>query len=247
MKDFLETYQGQLPPWATNFTSFEEFQNCFMGLSDIIVSSLYDITLNIYDMIHVARRLFPKYIEPVVSGRQPANSKHLMDAVQSDLRYGLVSIMKREPSGKLWKMGETEKLTTAQKYLLIAAFIASYNDAKHDAKFFGNVTTSRKKGKGRVGKGPRMNTFQLGPKAFAADRALAIFFHILEEPLEPSIDIYIQFVSLISKGYLTRINGAALHKNFTAGLKCKCNTKYNYVKSIADSVDFKLDNYLILS
>ncbi|OCF40367.1 origin recognition complex subunit 5 [Kwoniella heveanensis CBS 569] len=82
------------------------------------------------------------------------------------------------------------ELPTLAKYLLVAAYAASYNPAKSDIRLFGRGTGpdgKRKKGGGtrragygrtRVGKVPQR---LLGPKPFPIDRLLALFSSLYAE------------------------------------------------------------------
>jgi origin recognition complex subunit 5 len=85
------------------------------------------------------------------------------------------------------------------KFLLIASYLASYNPPRFDVRYFAKASEERKKKKGggtrkgRVDKlGGKMRQQLLGPKAFPVERMLAIFYSIIEEPLEDTIDIQSQ-------------------------------------------------------
>jgi origin recognition complex subunit 5 len=82
---------------------------------------------------------------------------------------------------------------------LIASYLASYNPPRFDVRYFAKASEERKKKKGggtrkgRVDKlGGKMRQQLLGPKAFPVERMLAIFYSIIEEPLEDTIDIQSQ-------------------------------------------------------
>lgn len=86
------------------------------------------------------------------------------------------------------------------KFLLIACYLASYNPAKFDLRYFAKGREERKKKKGggtKKGKadnnaGGKMRQQLLGPKAFPMERMLAIFYSIIDDDLDDSIDIQLQ-------------------------------------------------------
>ena len=79
------------------------------------------------------------------------------------------------------------------KYLLIAAFVASYNPPRLDQRFFTRGGEGRSKKVNSMNNGSKMRQQLLGPKAFGVERMLAIFFHMIEDKnLIPSFDIYTQ-------------------------------------------------------
>jgi hypothetical protein len=227
--------------------SYQELKSCYRSLIDVILNALLEVTDNLDDFSFISNELFYDYIRPVLDGEcASTNVKRLYSNIESALKIHLVKLMKRVPIESSSNVDNSDELTVVQKYLIMACFIASYNEAKYDSKFFGKSNGKRvrkKSGKATF----EVKSLQLGPKTFPADRALPIFYHILEEPIDSCIDIYVQFVDLISQGYLTKTSGNALDKNFSSGLKCKCNVRYLQAKKIARSVDVELDRYLVHS
>jgi origin recognition complex subunit 5 len=80
------------------------------------------------------------------------------------------------------------------KFLVLASFLASYNPAKLDARFFtrGGEGTKKVGKKSGIQKGSRMRQQLKGPKAFSIERMLAIFYSIVDEDVKPSFDILSQ-------------------------------------------------------
>jgi origin recognition complex subunit 5 len=128
------------------------------------------------------------------------------------------------------------------KFLLIASFLASYNPSKYDSRFF----TRGGEGRGKISKkagsnnGSLVRTQLTGPKAFAIDRMLAIFYSIVEDDCKMTTDIHSQIATCISLRLLIRVSAP----NNLNSMKCKCNISFALVKSIATSVRFDISKYL---
>jgi origin recognition complex subunit 5 len=75
------------------------------------------------------------------------------------------------------------------KFFLIAAYLASYNPAKADRRIF-----LKNHGKERKKKRPQRKQVEqlLGPKAFALDRLLAIFYAIVGEDVNLTANLLSQ-------------------------------------------------------
>ncbi|KAJ3338803.1 Origin recognition complex subunit 5 [Gonapodya sp. JEL0774] len=89
-----------------------------------------------------------------------------------------------------------------ESFLILASFLASYNPQKHDRKLFSKEGEGRKGKKGKRGlqiKETRGKLRQqlLGPKAFPLERMTAIFFSILDDSIEDTVDINTQVGLLI--------------------------------------------------
>ncbi|CAO3620429.1 unnamed protein product [Cunninghamella blakesleeana] len=133
------------------------------------------------------------------------------------------------------------------KFLLISCYLASYNPAKFDLRYFAKGREERKKKKGggtKKGKadnaGGKMRQQLLGPKAFPMERMLAIFYSIIDDDLDDSIDIQLQITSLTTLRLLVRTT----KMDILDGAKYKCNVGFDFIRTIAQSVRFELDKYL---
>ncbi|KAI8080055.1 origin recognition complex [Halteromyces radiatus] len=133
------------------------------------------------------------------------------------------------------------------KFLLLACYLASYNPPRFDMRYFAKGPEERSKRKGggtRKGKaeqtGGKMRQQLLGPKAFPIERMLAIFYSIIDDELEDSIDIQLQITSLTTLRLLVRCTG--MDKLDAA--KYKCNVSFDFIRAVAQSVRFELERYL---
>lgn len=139
------------------------------------------------------------------------------------------------------------------KYLLIASFLASYNPAKLDVRFFSRGSedmTKTKRGKWRKGQhqaqtGKAKNRDKLrqqliGPKPFPVERMLAIFYSISDDAIDSTVDIQMAISTLVTLKLLIR---SSAYDRLEA-TKCKCNVSYDFAIKVASEVNFPLSKYL---
>ncbi|XP_034826345.1 origin recognition complex subunit 5 [Maniola hyperantus] len=128
------------------------------------------------------------------------------------------------------------------KFLLIAAYLASYNPPKEDKRLFmKNHGKQRKrlqqvKAKAKISE--KLNT-QLGPKVFTLDRLLAIFYAILEEKTSLTSNLLAQIATLVE---LKLIAGSKEIDLDTS--KYKCIVGYDFISAVAQTVSFNVRKYL---
>ncbi|KAJ7388423.1 Origin recognition complex subunit 5 [Desmophyllum pertusum] len=127
------------------------------------------------------------------------------------------------------------------KYLLIAAYLASYNPAHTDRRFFTKQgrrgLSSRAKA---AAKGKKSNTQLTGPKNFQLDRLMAIFYSIVEENVAPSASILCQISSLVSLNLLAQITS----DDQIDCPKYKCLVNFLSISEIAKQLQFDIVQYL---
>lgn len=89
------------------------------------------------------------------------------------------------------------------KYLVIAAFLASYNSPKEDKKLFVKLSGRAKKRVQRNTKHTQTKTSSLvvGPRQFDLERLLAIFYSIIEEKPHISVNLLTQVRRLLYLQY----------------------------------------------
>ncbi|KAJ3184516.1 Origin recognition complex subunit 5 [Geranomyces variabilis] len=239
------------------------------------IAMLYEVFVHpckdMRELRHLVSLLFPKYVEPVKAGKMTRQqTSKLFGNIQDHLRDALQGLYLRQISSSEWRQGTS---TTNQqpssagpskpqaragpgamdlpyytKFLIIAAFLASYNPPRLDVRFFAkdrsDEVTRRKGGKGRAGRvqkeGGKMRQQLLGPKAFPVERMLAIFYSILPDEVDSTVDIQMQIASLTTLRLLVRVTAP----DRLDGVKCKCNASCEFVKAIGRSVRFDVGQYL---
>ncbi|KAK1822070.1 hypothetical protein LTR12_003416 [Friedmanniomyces endolithicus] len=140
------------------------------------------------------------------------------------------------------------------KYLLLAAYLASFNPAKTDALYFMKSTERkrRKKGGGTARSGGRVSQKRqaprhlLGAAAFTLDRVLSILLAILPHDLRGTVDVYTLVATLTSLKLLVRGGGLGAGDALEAGGKWRVGAavSWEYVQGLARSVDFSLQDYV---
>ena len=91
------------------------------------------------------------------------------------------------------------------KFLIIAAFIASYNPAKCDKRFFVKHYGKQKMSVASIKAKKKLNSDLTGRKPFRLERLLAIFYNIAEEEVNTTATIYSQETSLVRLQLLTSV------------------------------------------
>ncbi|CAG9131184.1 unnamed protein product [Plutella xylostella] len=128
------------------------------------------------------------------------------------------------------------------KYLLIAAYLASYNPPKEDKRLFmkhhGKQRKRLQQVRAKAKISEKLNT-QLGPKMFTLDRLLAIFYAILEEKIGLTSNLLAQIATLVE---LKLIAGSKEIDLDTA--KYKCIVGYDFIAAVAQTVGFNVRKYL---
>lgn len=108
------------------------------------------------------------------------------------------------------------------KFLLLAAFLCSYNPPRMDRVLLTRTVAKHKNVKRQQ---------LLGPRSFALGRLLCVFYALVE--CRDSCQIYSQLQTLCNLGLVHRSNA-----------RLKCNTPYDLVLSVAKSIRFDLGPYL---
>lgn len=99
------------------------------------------------------------------------------------------------------------------KYLLVAAYLASYNPEKSDQRVFFKALGKQKKRKPSAATArDKLRDQTLGPKYFALDRLFAIFYAVIDEKLSLTVNLQAQVTDLI-RAWLESNGGRG--KNFS--------------------------------
>ncbi|KAK6363310.1 hypothetical protein TWF730_000748 [Orbilia blumenaviensis] len=131
------------------------------------------------------------------------------------------------------------------KYLLCAAYLASFNTARYDTRYFSKlaeVTGKRKRVAKRKNTSRQLNRKHLGPRPFQLERMLAIFQSILPSSVLSSVDIGSQIATLNSLRLIRKVSNVASATD--ASSKWRVNVGYEYVKVVGRSVKFDLETHL---
>jgi origin recognition complex subunit 5 len=191
-----------------------DYEDLYLGFVNLVCRSYKDACRDITELQYLLKHLFPRYIAPIKEGKVARDqTSKLFTMINSLLKDHLDSLYLREVSSydfesnhKLSRLNsmsfvnlesngiELPKLT---KYLVIAAYLASYNPPRLDARFFTRGGDARKSvgKKGGVHNGSKKRTQLLGPRTFPLERMLAIFFSIVNDDIKSTFDIHSQVCS----------------------------------------------------
>ncbi|RKP19371.1 hypothetical protein ROZALSC1DRAFT_29021 [Rozella allomycis CSF55] len=234
------------------------------------VELIYDIfhacCSQLKELIYLSKLLFPHYIYPIQQGIIVESDRaRLYKWIQPFISQNINKLYLREISLYQFDTNRDdimEKYTTnstisfagdsidndlsvCSKYLLISSYLASYNPAKLDGKYFAKIEVQKKKG-GAIrktkskNKNDRSKLLLKGPKSFVLERMLGIFYNIIPESIPPCVDVFEQVRNLVSLRFLIQMNSL---EKFDC-LKLKCNVSYDYVVKLSKSVNFDISKYL---
>lgn len=149
---------------------------------------------------------------------------------------------------------KTHELPYYAKWLLVAAYLASFNPARLDALYFMKSTERKRRKKGggtarsggRPGKIRKIPRHLLAASAFTLDRLLAILLAILPHDLRTTIDMFKQIATLSSLRLLVKAGGIGGGDALEPGGKWRVGpmVTWEHVQSLARSLDFNLTDYV---
>lgn len=231
--------------------------------AEVIVGTFHAVCRNLPQFVSVSRMVWPKYVEPVGVKAEAAgagavaadNYSALYRNVEPFLKTCLSTANLKENGGSCSGSsfsGSSSRLNVElpllSKYLLIAAFLASYNPAKTDKRFFvrNNGKAKRVKRSAAAVLAHRRSSQLLGPKPFPMDRMLAIF-HVVKDVQgagDRSSEILGQVASLVDLGFLLQVGNEQF--SGAAGIdspKFKCNVGLDFISQLAKNVQFDIHKY----
>ncbi|KAM3929277.1 origin recognition complex subunit 5 [Leptodactylus fuscus] len=223
---------------------------------NILLGVFYAVCRDIKELRHLAALNFPKFCEPVVNGDAKETDTHkLWRNIEPHLKRAMQTVYLREISSSQWEKIQQEDREASQlkglsahahvelpyysKFLLIAGYLASYNPARTDKRFF-----VKHHGKIRktdfLKKHEKTSNHLLGPKPFPLDRLLAILYSIVDSRVAPTANIFSQISSLVTLQLLTLVG----HDDQLDGPKYKCTVSLDFIRAVARTVNFDIVKYL---
>lgn len=229
-----------------------------------LVFTLYVSCRSVTELRHMATSNWHHYTRPLrdrqlTSTNNPAALwKHVEPYLRSASRH--IFLRQTDTSDSVNVDTEQKSLTASilsdlgrlnaelpfySKFLLIAAFLASFNPAKTDRRFFVRARCKQRRvrasARGMDKAGISRDVALIGgPHSFPLHRLMAIFYFIVEDRVTPTTHLYTQLMSLVGLRLLTR---ASSPDNIDT-CKFRCLVGLHTTRAIAASVDFQLDRYL---
>jgi len=143
----------------------------------------------------------------------------------------------------------THELPYYSRWILCAAYLASFNPARLDPVHFMKSAERKRRKKGggtaagRQAKHRKIPRHLLAPGAFALDRLFAILHAILPHDLVPTVDVYTQVATLGSLRLLVR-SGIYGSDVLEPGSKWKVNFGWDYANKLARDLNFDITDYV---
>ena len=259
---------------------YRNYLNIFLNVS-------YKACRDIKELQLMSSKCFMPYYSPVLSGEVKYNDvTNLWRNITKFMKVSLNTSYMRienfsanefssksrdeETTSEVMKnwiraFAQTLELPFYAKYLLIASFLASHNDAKTDKRLFMKHHGKERK---RVKKTKVRNLFnldlvnlkklnilklfqfqvsekmniQFGPKTFTIDRLLAIFYAILDEKVGLTCNLLSQISTLVDLNFLTLVSGENNIMEGTARLQSTIGLEF--AVNIGKVVGFNTQQYL---
>ncbi|KXT17976.1 hypothetical protein AC579_9614 [Pseudocercospora musae] len=203
-------------------------------------------------------KLWGPFVAPVIKGDFGTRDFSRLVVAQrrlfQDESVLLDSIVQNPAAATIVSRSKTNELPYYAKWLLVAAYLASFNPARFDALYFMKSTERkrRKKGGGTARSGGRPSQIRKVPRhllagsAFTADRLLAILHAILPDDIRTTIDMYKQIATLSSLRLLVRAGGIGSSDPLEPGGKWRVGplVTWEHAQSLARGLDFDLLDYV---
>uniref|UniRef100_A0A0C9R8Z3 Origin recognition complex subunit 5 n=1 Tax=Fopius arisanus TaxID=64838 RepID=A0A0C9R8Z3_9HYME len=226
----------------------------YQNYLNLFLSVFFRFCRDINELRYMAQINFSKYIEPVKSGQCDESDvtvlwRNISNVLKSNLEVIYLRVSTedfRERTELSQQIESTTKLALSfelpfyAKFMLIAAYLASYNPAKEDKRLFMKASTKTKKRKRTIpmNKPIPMNT-HVGPRTFPLDRMLAIFCAIIEEKVDLNANLLAQIPTMCQLGLLAMVGDNSLDEP-----KFRCCVNLDFVVIIGKTVGFSVRNYL---
>jgi len=214
-----------------------ENKNFYYIFSELLYDVFNKPCRNLNELRHMAMLLYPKYIEPINEGKATRNDTvKLFKHIEIYFKQALDKLYLRNISSSEWSK------KSIGDYIEPSINSASYNPPRYDLRFFSKSSENkRRKSRKQEDASSSKKSQQLyGPKVFPMERMLAIFYSIIEDPIEGTIDINRQIASLLTLKLLIRIGNTDMLNQ----MKCKCNVNYEFIQYLSKSVHFDITKYL---
>ncbi|XKL61020.1 hypothetical protein PGB90_008077 [Kerria lacca] len=176
-------------------------QELYYSFLQAFLPSVYHSERNLNILIRLVDFLFPIYKEPVDQGKFLMNDvSNLFRNIRPYLQGSITDVFllrNRFISDNCEKVTNSLDLPYTTKYLLLAAYLASFIPSKYDRKFFCKKSFKKKQKKFSASTPHAEITSLVAPKSFPIDRLLAIYFAIIHEHSNVSANLLSQLTSLV--------------------------------------------------
>ncbi|KAK9497022.1 hypothetical protein O3M35_012814 [Rhynocoris fuscipes] len=237
-----------------NYKPLECDDQFFESYLNAALTVFFRTTRDFTEMKNLVMSNFPKYCEPVEKGELIGTDvnglwRHIVPRLKESLNSVYLGVVSRQNESISEK---TEELITSKqscvfdlpyyaKYLLIAAYLASYNSPKYDRLLFLKNHGKQKKRNIKSKAKDNLTNELLGPKLFPLDRLLSIFYRIMEDDKASlTVNLMSQIASLVELRLLARSGESSIENP-----KYKCLVGLECVDKVARTLGFNVHKYLM--
>ncbi|PWW72668.1 hypothetical protein C7212DRAFT_348054 [Tuber magnatum] len=199
----------------------------------------------------IVDEMWEPFVKPIAEGKYGTRNYSSLYLLHKDMFRRETNVIDTVvPAGAGEKtVTKIHDLPYYSKFLLCAAYLASYNPARQDAMFFMKSNDfGRKKRRGgttgptkRTAKNRKIHRRLLGPQAFPLERLQAIFAAILPHRLSSSADVQTQIATLTSLRLLTKASATDV---LEASTKWRVNAGWDYIRHVARTVKFDIEDFV---
>ncbi|KAF2711086.1 hypothetical protein K504DRAFT_404259 [Pleomassaria siparia CBS 279.74] len=218
---------------------------------------------------NTSMRIWREFVRPVVDGtfgtrdfsRLMVNRRHLFQLEDSvldriisrdaeasktngEILPATPKIVKKAP-------GLQHDLPYYTTYLLIAAYLASYNPSRTDITYFMKHTDKRKNRrrtgptKASATKARKISRHLLTPSPFPLDRLLAVFRSLIDGDVPQVADLLTQISTLCSMRLLVKSGGMGSSDVLGEGGRWRVGFGWEFVRGLGRSVGIEVGEYLV--
>lgn len=192
-----------------------------------------------------ALRLWPVFIKPIENGQLKSNQVvPLLRASETYFasEFAIEDRLVNQDQTSGTPSEVSEDLPIQSKYLLCAAYLASYNPPQFDIRFFSKAKEARAKRRDTSRrKALKINPRSLAAPAFDLERMMAIFHSIYDhEQYSTNIDIGVQIASLTTLKLIVRTADP-----LDSRTKWKINVGWTLIEKLAEEIGLELAEYML--
>ncbi|KAK9484214.1 origin recognition complex subunit 5 C-terminus-domain-containing protein [Lipomyces starkeyi] len=242
-----------------------QLTSLWSSYSQVIIDTYFPLYgPDIQQLKAIVRRVFPTYAKPVLDG--------VVGILASNRNYhGFVKLYKiNQPlltseefvrnsfvsyvqgTGAAESTGHND-LPMYAKYLLCAAYLASYSKPRYDIRLFSRIRESRRRVRNTAKQKfkDKINSRNLAPSPFEYERLLAIFQCIVPDRIDSVTDIQTQVATLSTLKLITRVgigsdnSGGSSIDILGSRTKWRVNVSWDIILQISRDIKLQIENYLM--
>lgn len=215
---------------------YESYLNLFLSV-------FYQKCRDLQELRHMNQKIFPTYCEPIAKKLLTSKDSLTLWKMISPIFSSSLEFLYLRISDTPQRISNHFSLPYYGRYLLVAAYLASYNSPKDDKRLFTKhhgkkMKTARDiKQKSKISE--QLNV-QIGPKPFTLDRLLAIFYAILDNKVGFNNHLLVQVSSLVKLQLLSLVS----EESNLDGTKYKCTVSFEVIQDVSSRMGLNIRKYL---